>query len=114
MYYILVDKTIVPVSPLDWINNYKGTNSIKRDELYDKEEQINVSVSTVFLGINHDYNNSGTPILFETMIFGGKYSEYQNRYSTYDEAIIGHQEACIMVDGRQKGREEKLNDILQK
>ena len=29
-------------------------------------------------------------ILFETMIFGGQYDDYQWRYSTYEEAEAGH------------------------
>ncbi len=47
-----------------------------------------VLVSTVFLCVDHGL--IGTPILFETMIFGGQYDEYQRRYETYDEALNGH------------------------
>lgn len=49
-------------------------------------------VSTVFLGTDHGYDN-GEPILFETMIFGGKFSgidEYQERCSTLAEAAEQH------------------------
>ena len=46
-------------------------------------------VSTVFLGLDHNYSG-GEPLLFETMIFGGKYHEFQKRYSTYEEAELGH------------------------
>ena len=37
------------------------------------------------------------PILFETMIFGGEHHEYQERYTTWDEAIKGHKEAVALV-----------------
>ena len=52
-------------------------------------------VSTVFLGLDHNWDD-GPPHLFETMIFfhGGKrhYADiYQRRYSTWDEALAGHQ-----------------------
>ena len=30
-----------------------------------------VFISTVFLGIDHNFNLEGPPLLFETMIFGG-------------------------------------------
>jgi hypothetical protein len=55
-----------------------------------------VFISTVFLGIDHGWG-SDVPILFETMVFGGKYNEYQWRYATWDEAYKGHHEVCAMV-----------------
>ncbi len=33
-----------------------------------------INVSTVFLGIDHSFIG-GTPVLFETMIFGGEHDE---------------------------------------
>lgn len=56
-----------------------------------------VSVSTVFLGWDHSYDSKSEPILFETMVFGGVYNEYQTRYHTYDEAESGHKEVCEMI-----------------
>jgi len=53
-------------------------------------------VSTVFLGTAHSFGY-GPPLLFETMIFGGKYDDYQRRYCTWEEAEQGHQEACDLV-----------------
>lgn len=57
------------------------------------QDKINgARISTVFLGTNHNYGMVGhTPILFETMIFGGPYDEYQFRYHTWAEAEAGHQ-----------------------
>ena len=49
-------------------------------------------VSTVFLGVNHRFE-SGRPILYETMIFSGDDSLYQERYFTRGEAISGHKMA---------------------
>jgi hypothetical protein len=48
-----------------------------------------VRVSTVFLGMNHNWGD-GPPLLFETMVFGGKLDQEQERYSTWDEAERGH------------------------
>jgi len=48
-----------------------------------------VSVSTVFLGVDHQFWG-GPPLLFETMIFGGPQDEFCERYSTWDEAEAGH------------------------
>jgi len=55
------------------------------------------NVSTVFLGLDHSFSDEGPPILFETMIFGGVFSEYQDRYATWDEAEEGHKKALNMI-----------------
>ena len=47
-------------------------------------------VSTVFLGIDHQWGD-GPPILFETMIFPE--CEYQTRCSTWEEAEEMHKRA---------------------
>jgi hypothetical protein len=48
-------------------------------------------VSTVFLGLDHQYGD-GPPLVFETMIFPpDSWSEvYCERYSTWAEAEAGH------------------------
>lgn len=48
-----------------------------------------VLVSTVFLGIDHSFFGN-IPLLFETMVFGGKYDQFQERYATREEALAGH------------------------
>ena len=53
-----------------------------------------VRVSTVFLGLDHNFGE-GAPILFETMIFGGKHDGYQESYSTWEEAEVGHKIALL-------------------
>jgi hypothetical protein len=47
-------------------------------------------VSTVFLAHDHNYLDDGPPIVFETMIFGGKWDQWQWRYRTRDEAADAH------------------------
>lgn len=53
-------------------------------------------VSTVFLGLNHNYGD-GPPLIFETMIFGGPMDQYQDRYSTEEEAMAGHNFAVMAL-----------------
>ena len=62
-----------------------------------------LEISTVFLGLDHAFL-SGSPLLWETMIFvkgkGGTWppdDEFQERYSTFDEAKAGHERAVQMV-----------------
>ena len=55
-------------------------------------------VSTVFLGLDYNFSNEGPPIVFETMIFNGIYDHKEQwRYSTWDEAMKGHERAVKMV-----------------
>lgn len=49
-----------------------------------------VRVSTVFLNFDHSHWAGGPPILFETMIFGGPWDQYQWRYATEAEARKAH------------------------
>ena len=46
-------------------------------------------VSTVWLGIDHQYGD-GPPLIFESMVFGGGLDQEQVRYSTLAEAHAGH------------------------
>jgi len=57
-----------------------------------------VMVSTVHLGMNHNFMNDGPPLIFETMIFGGKHDQYQERYATKEQAEEGHREALRLVN----------------
>jgi hypothetical protein len=75
-----------------------------------------VIVSTVFLGINHNFRERGPAVLFETMTFrgtmtvdiGGVQREIAAsdgeremwRYSTWDDALAGHAAICRRVFGK--------------
>lgn len=67
-----------------------------------------VRVSTVFLGIDHNWGGllvdnldayiaAGGPVLWETMIFGGALDQWGERYSSHDAAVRGHAVAIAMV-----------------
>ena len=58
-----------------------------------------VMVSTVFLGLDHNFLSEGDPILYEPMIFGGEHDQYQDRYRTKVEALEGHKRAVELVQG---------------
>ena len=57
-----------------------------------------VKVSTVFLGIDHNFSRNGDPVLWETMIFGGRYDESQGRYSSHADALKGHAALAAVKD----------------
>lgn len=56
-----------------------------------------VTVSTVFLGINHSFSDSDRPLLFETMVFGGKLDQEMDRCSTWEAAEKMHELMCEKV-----------------
>jgi hypothetical protein len=61
-----------------------------------------VMVSTVWLGLDMSFGLGGPPKIFETMIFSADaksvlLNEMQWRWSTEEEALEGHAEACRLV-----------------
>lgn len=66
--YILQGKTVVPAADLDeWGQWFETTNRV----VAQTRVANGVEVSTVFLGRDHAFGG-GEPLLFETLIFGGK------------------------------------------
>jgi hypothetical protein len=50
-----------------------------------------LSVSTIFLGIDHNFLETGPPILWETMVFYNGKSNEMRRYASRSAAMAGHQ-----------------------
>lgn len=88
---ILKDKEVVIVNdPKEWSRSFESLNRIIA-----KDEFGGVTVSTVFLGLNH--GSPQHPQWFETMIFGGPSNGFQRRYQSYDEALDGHKWTKIIA-----------------
>ena len=53
-------------------------------------------VSTVWLGMDHDYTEPGPPVIFETMVSGELIPGYErfHHYVTEEQARIGHETVC--------------------
>ena len=92
--YILKGKRTVPEHDLmKWARWFETAERHVANDYVGK-----IQVSTVFLGIDHSFSG-GRPLLFETMIFGGKHDEYQKRYHTWEEAEKGHKMTLKLVKG---------------
>lgn len=91
-YAILEGKTVVPVD--DVLTMGRFLEDIERRTI-GRDEIVGILISTVFLGINHGFGR--TPLWFETMIFGGEHHDYQERYSVWEEAELGHAKAVALV-----------------
>ncbi len=100
MYYKLDEnKNVIPSSLEEYANFIYGQFPTNYRHVGD--ETINdYRISTVFIGICHNFNPwSHTPIVFETMIFDKENNslDYQERYSTWQEAEEGHKRAIEWV-----------------
>jgi len=96
-YYILENGVIKATDDLlEWGRWFENTDNrvIARDEIN------GVLVSTVFLGIDHNFTGEGPPVLFESMIFEGEFSEEQRRYRNMEEALEGHAALVHLVKTR--------------
>jgi hypothetical protein len=76
---------------VDWEEAYPERKAVKQEYVDD------VYISTVFLGLDHAWN-SDVPVLWETMIFGGEHDQYQERYTSYKDALEGHEKALELVN----------------
>lgn len=75
---------------IEWLEDGSNRRTVKRDEIGD------ILVSTVFLGLDHAWEPS-PPVLWETMIFGGEHDQYQERYTSYKDAVEGHKKALTLI-----------------
>lgn len=93
MKYIEIDG--VP-QPCDNDNIEEWTRALESNRLVKQETIGNIFVSTVFLGVNHQFGD-GPPLVYETMTFGNDALSICERYSTRPEAIAGHAEVAEQV-----------------
>lgn len=100
MYYIL-DENNKPVKVeqafTDWANKF--TEKMRRTAF---DEIDGVSISTVFLGIDHSFGQ-GEPLLWETMCFSHNpdYDQYQERYTSHEDAMEGHRKCVKAVNDKE-------------
>jgi hypothetical protein len=97
--YILRGHEPVMVEDVEtWARWFGTANRVVRRTTIEK---FSIHISTVFLGLDHNWSSEGPPLLFETMIFetgnACGLDERQWRYSTWDESEAGHVKAVCTV-----------------
>jgi hypothetical protein len=92
MYFVLLpNRMIAEVGMKEWAEWYQDAERT----VAQTETELHL-ISTVFLGINHQFSFRGPPLLFETMVFakdGNESSAFDGecrRYSSWDDAEAGH------------------------
>lgn len=90
-YYVLEGREPKLVDMMTWATYLEKANR----HVAETEVTPGVRVSTVFLGLDHNFFGEGPPILFETMTFSdyGETGTGFGRYATWAEAELGHMEA---------------------
>jgi hypothetical protein len=113
MGHYILDESNNPVSVdlrtwAEWIGDPKN-------KIVEQNTVGSFWVSTVFLGLDHRFGGEGEPLLWETMIFPeATYEElYCQRYTSYKEAINGHELAVLIAEQMDKtSRGRKFKDVL--
>jgi hypothetical protein len=96
--YILEGKVPVPCEDLltwgRWIEDHNQDRIVRQETIGNK-----YFVSTVFLGLDHDFSQQGPPVLFETMVFhknrkrGSVDEAPMFRDYTWELALTSHRKA---------------------
>lgn len=94
--YILKDgKPVATDSILQWASWFETADrTLLRTDI-----TADVDVSTVFLGIDHNFTGKGPPVLWETLIRGGPRDGWMDRYTSEKDAKKGHKRACALARG---------------
>lgn len=100
MYYILKGKCPVYTEDiLEW-GRYIG-RAVRRSERHvgHIEMKKGIFISTLFLGMDQEFTGGRAPLLFETMIFGGRYDHNIDRYSNWEQAERGYKKWIAIIKG---------------
>jgi len=105
-HYILINGKIKQATFQEWMRWFEDIDQRRVDYTEFKDGSC---ASTVCLGLDHNFDFDSMmehrPILFESMVFGGKLDQFQWRYSTYGEAKQGHREIIAAV------RDDRMPDM---
>ncbi len=74
----------------------RDRSRIIAQDLDERDPAKTVKVSTVFIGLDHQWGD-GPPVLWETLVFGGVLDGEMRRYTSRAEALRGHQAMCERV-----------------
>jgi hypothetical protein len=96
----------MPISLGRWIQLFEFSDRHVGDT-YIKREDKHYRVSTIWLGLDHNFTGEGPPIIFETMVFTPDGEEGQYRYPNLESARLGHK-AIVWAIRRYKLKGRKL------
>lgn len=105
------DKNVVVVDYAQWADWIRSDEDFANRTL--KKTMIEgIRVSTMFIGVSFDhFKRVPDRLWFETMIVGGSDEGYQKRYSTKEEALIGHEKICDSMIYKNSTKADSTLDI---
>ena len=113
-YYVLGSdgRTPVPCDMWTWGAAAENRRNYERDPwcVGQTKWADGAALSTVFLGLDHQWGDEGPPILFETMLFDDDEDDYQTRCSTWDEALVMHRAGVLWAV--ENGHGQPISSIL--
>jgi hypothetical protein len=94
-----------PMAMVEWARVFGNYRHIGDDILRIRGHVLRVS--TVWLGLDHNWNPHGPPLIFETMVFenGTIFDDFMCRYSTLAQAQRGH---ILMVRAVKRNVRERI------
>lgn len=105
-HWILKNGKVKKVDLYTWAEWFQNSP----DRIVAKTNVKGVGISTIFMGLDHNFDSKGKPILFETMIFNSHLDvlkQFQERYTSLEDAKKGHKKAVNFV----RRTLNKLNSI---
>ena len=72
-----------PITQEKWIELFGAERHVAHTTVDD------IRISTVWLGLDHGLGR-GAPLIFETLVFGGKLDGAMDRYANQHAALAGH------------------------
>jgi hypothetical protein len=100
-FYILdADKRVRPATMQQWARQFERGD----DRRVALDEVGEITVSTVFLGLNHNWGGKGPPLLFETMVFRNGDGDELWRSATWRKALSQHRRALALVRASARGK----------
>ena len=95
-FYILKGKEVYNASHQEWSEYFNSHDRVVKQTKIDK-----ITISTVFIGVDHNFDSYGPPSVFETMTFNAG-EEYWSLYATWDKAIDGHNKIVDTIKTKHK------------
>lgn len=99
------DKDGKPMELMEWAKKFKDL----KYRIIAQDKVNGYRISTVWMGLDHQFGN-GPPLIFETMAFQED-EKYQDRYTTLEEALQGHQKAIRLAELQPAGSVMDLQPV---
>lgn len=108
-YILDSNRDPIPAGLLEWADWFENAS----DELIVTITRIGDSdVSTVFLGLDDRFGD-GPPLIYETLVFGGRLDDETDRYTTREQAEQGHRKMCERVRATEGAGMELLKPLVE-